>query len=449
MEEFEALAERVTILEEEQGGTQPDDGPTDDGTYITKPGAPAIIDDAGNAYTLVDSGGLQGLQIAKNEEVDPITQHVVLLGIEQRKVVQQNQAGNWYQDTSNQSDTTNWEQIGGPPNGGGGGGGNGGTTDKYYHVNNGRILRPDGQDWKCKGPNLRFLNWPDNQNTVIQHAISDLNACTPLVTTFPGLTAVRFDAFESMAQFGVAQLSALKPYVDSIVRKGIVVEMECHVYPTLLQGNDLNQVCNWYAEIAAHYRDEPLVIFGTQNEPDGNPDEEIGRIYDAIRGTGNNTLILMCPRGGWDFGPMDPSKYRRYSNVGWDYHWYGWMSQFSTDQNYVDARLLQVWNDSQRFQSADGVIPMISGEFGPCGYNDTNGGSYYQEPIYYLDKNWLQNITAVYKAPFLNGGLQWVWNTPDTSQNNTISNLITPDGNYNGSRVTDQGGKNLQEWCRS
>jgi hypothetical protein len=446
MEEFNALAERVTILEQDSSAGP--GGPTADGTFVTSPGAPAIIDDQGNEYTLVDSGGLQQVQIAKNGDVDPITQHVVMLGIEQRNVVQKNEEGNWYKDTNN-SDKNNvcaWEQVGGPNPPNGGGGGNAGL---YYHVSNGRILTPDGDDWKCRGPNLRFLNWPDNLNTVIQHAISDLDNCTPLVTTFPGLTAVRFDAFESMAQFDVAQLAAIKPYIDSIVRKRIVVEIECHVFPTLLQGNDLNRVCNWYAEIAAHYKDEPFVIFGTQNEPDGNPDEEIGRIYDAIRGTGNNTLILMCPRGGWDFSPMDPNNYHRYTNVAWDYHWYGWESQYSTDQNYVDACLLNVWNDSQRFRSADGVIPMISGEFGPCGYQNTSGGSFYQEYIYYLDNNWLQNINAVYRASFLNGGLQWVWNAPETTQNNTISNLIMPDGNYNGSRVTEYGGKHLQEWCRS
>ena len=69
--------------------------PSPDGTRITTAAVSPIIDQAGNAWTLVPSAS-KGLQIAVNGTVDPGTANVVLLESLGGKIVQENTAGNWY-----------------------------------------------------------------------------------------------------------------------------------------------------------------------------------------------------------------------------------------------------------------------------------------------------------------------------------------------------------------
>jgi hypothetical protein len=69
--------------------------PSPDGTDITTVAASPIIDQAGNAWTLVQSVS-KGLRIATNGTVDPITANVVLLETLGGKIVQKNSAGRWY-----------------------------------------------------------------------------------------------------------------------------------------------------------------------------------------------------------------------------------------------------------------------------------------------------------------------------------------------------------------
>jgi Ca-dependent carbohydrate-binding module xylan-binding len=69
-----------------------------DGTKITSASASPIIDKSGNAWSLVQSGS-NGLQIAVNGTVDPVTANVVLLEITGGKIMQENAAGNWYSIT--------------------------------------------------------------------------------------------------------------------------------------------------------------------------------------------------------------------------------------------------------------------------------------------------------------------------------------------------------------
>jgi hypothetical protein len=310
-------------------------------------------------------------------------------------------------------------------------------------VSGGRFIDDHGKDVHLRGPNLRFLNWPDNQNAIMHHPIADHPTCTPLVNVFPGLNCVRFDAFESMAQIGAASPDKIIPYIDSLVAQGLFVEVECHVYPTVLTGGALDQVCQWYGQLATRYKDEPKVIWGTQNEPGGPPDEEISRIYDAIRGAGNGNVILICPEGGWSYANMNPALYGRYENCGLDYHYYGWMPDYSKDPNAIDQDLYNRYMNSKAYQTADGDLPFVVGEFSPCGYQNSN--AIFVEDAFWIDPNGMEIIDAVYRASYLSGWLQWWWNTPECSQKNGIGFLIKPDGNYNGSALTEHGGIQLRD----
>jgi hypothetical protein len=391
----------------------------------------------------------KGMQIRINAFVDQITQYVLALQMQDGTCYQETSTSGWYVYGGAPG---NWTSSPAPPGsgaGGGGGGGGGGPTPPVsggLTVRNGRVVDDKGNDVHLRGPNLRFMNWPDNQNSVMMHPIADRQRCLPVLDTLPGMNVVRFDAFESMTQFDAASPQNIIPYIDAIVNNGVFCEVECHIYPTLLQGGDLERVCGWYSQLARHYKDNPKVIWGTQNEPGGGPDGEINRIYDAIRNEGNQNLILMCPEGGWSWSNMNPVNYQRLRNVAWDFHYYGWIPNYSMDPAVNDQVLLDNYNGSLRFQSADGNIPMFVGEFSPCGFQNSN--AIFVENAFWMDPNGLLVIDSVYRAPFLSGWMQWFWNTPETSASNGIGFLLKPDGNYNGSAVTDHGGKQMVEALR-
>jgi beta-glucanase (GH16 family) len=78
--------------------TPPSVTPSANGTEITSASASPIIDQSGNAWTLVQSTS-SGLQIAVNGTVDTPTANVVLLETLNGAMVQENAAGNWYSET--------------------------------------------------------------------------------------------------------------------------------------------------------------------------------------------------------------------------------------------------------------------------------------------------------------------------------------------------------------
>ena len=409
-----------------------------DGARINTPTG-WLIDAMGNRFSLVRTVG-KGMQIKINAFIDGITQNVLALQMQGGVCLQETSAPAWY---AYGGQPGNWTETTAPPDSGGGGGPTPPPVSGGIRVRGGRFIDEAGNDVHLHGPNIRALNWPDNQNMILNTPIADRPSCTPLVNVFPGTNCIRFDAFESMAQIGAASPDKLIPYIDSIVRQGIFAEVECHVYPTLLTGSNLDQVCQWYAQLATHYRDEPKVIWGTQNEPDGNPDDEISRIYDAIRGAGNGNVILACPEGGWSYQNMNPANYRRYENLAFDYHYYGWMNGYSMDPNTIDQDLHGRYENSKQFQTKDGDMPFVVGEFSPCGFQNTN--AIFVENQFWIDPNGMLVIDAVYRAKFLSGWLQWLWNEQHTSQPNGIGHLIRPDGNFNGSVLTEHGGIQLRD----
>ena len=84
--------------------------PSPDGTKITSAAANPILDHAGHAWTLVQSGS-NGLQIAVNGTVDTATANVVLLETLGGNIIQENAAGNWYLAPARGA---TWTQIAAP-----------------------------------------------------------------------------------------------------------------------------------------------------------------------------------------------------------------------------------------------------------------------------------------------------------------------------------------------
>jgi hypothetical protein len=290
-----------------------------------------------------------------------------------------------------------------------------------FSVSGGKIYAPDGTIFRARGCNVSAANWPDNQGCILDKAISNMATGAPLTTSLPGINFVRLAWYWSMAQRQTLTLAAVQPYIDALTNLGIVVELECHIYPTPLSGSDLSTVCNDYVAAANHYKGNPRVWFGTQNEPDpqkGDVAAEITAIYNAIRGTGNNTII-MINIDNFDF---NASTFANMRNIVWDVHYYGWGTNYSMDQATNDAKFASDVNAGSFIRSLDGVIPAICGEFG-----DSTSGSG-------QDANWQQVLSAVYRNPF-SGYAQFYWNT--AAHGVTGDQLQGPP--YNGSVLTPAG----------
>jgi hypothetical protein len=131
--------------------------------------------------------------------------------------------------------------------------------------------------------------------------------------------------------------------------------------------------------------------------------------------------------------------------VVWDIHYYGWLPNYSTDQNVVDRKLQEMIDQGMSYRSLDGPIPSICGEFSPAGFQGSN--AIFVENQFWIDPNGLQVIDAVYRNQNLCGWTQWYWNTPETTQSNGIGHLLKLP-NLDGSSLTENGGQQCRAAIR-
>ncbi|HEY6461160.1 MAG TPA: cellulase family glycosylhydrolase, partial [Polyangiaceae bacterium] len=233
-----------------------------------------------------------------------------------------------------------------------------------FSVQNGQIIAPDGGVFVARGINV----YDSAQGSVSTNA-----AGAPLTTLFPGINFIRLDTYQysdpSFFQTFVEQMSALH----------VVVEIEHHegagggVAP--LTGQDLTDESSWFATLAAAFKDDPYVWFGTLNEPSGPGSdltaEQVSN-YQAIRGAGSNAIVMMEVLGDYSTGSLTvgaghglvASSYAGMSNIVWDFHYYNWLSGYSADVG-TNANLLASYiAQSQTIASADGTVPVLIGEYG-------------------------------------------------------------------------------------
>jgi len=254
-----------------------------------------------------------------------------------------------------------------------------------FSVANGQIIDPNGNQFVARGINT-FLNQVDSST---------------ILKTFPGINAVR------LATTPGADQNAIDALVQGLTSKGVVVLIEDHSSsggnPNTSSGQALANEASWYAGLAGKYQANPYVWFGTANEPDntGNlqaiPVQEKA-IYDAIRGTGSNAMVMMEMRGGFtnDAAQQNASYYAGMKNVAWDTHYYGWVVNQSTDPATIAKGLQNQIADAQSVKSADGTMPVVIGEYGPS----TSGIAGY-------DANGLQVVQAVDDSGY--GTFAWAW----------------------------------------
>jgi hypothetical protein len=268
-----------------------------------------------------------------------------------------------------------------------------------FHVANGQIIGPNGQPFIAKGINVRW----DQLNEAVGNGTN-----MPLTTDFPGMNMIRL-MFNGSPGSTYADPSQVEAAINALTAKGIVVEIEDHtgISAPPYTGSELAAEQAWYSDLASTFKNNPYVWFGTYNEP-GNGRNLAGiaaqeqTTYNTIRAAGNpNPIMMEEPSGGnpglvganargYDgAGPMTPSDYASMTNIIWDLHYYGWVSNYSTNQATVSADLTGSASGAsgilgaQTIKSADGVVPVIIGEFG----NSTTGNS--------IDPDGTQVIQAV------------------------------------------------------
>ncbi|MFL5252523.1 MAG: cellulase family glycosylhydrolase [Rhodopila sp.] len=241
-----------------------------------------------------------------------------------------------------------------------------------------------------------------------------------LKSTFPGINFLR------LAIYNYNSPQELAPYVDDLTSNGIVVELEDHNnnaggagggQGVIFSGQTLTDESSWYASVASAFKSNPYVWFGTNNEPStksasGQTDAAAlsqwqRATYDAIRATGNQSIIFL-ETACWTEGgkPVcnqgyDSSAYSGMSNVAWDNHVYGWLTNFNTDQATNDQFVSDNVTALASIKSAgNAIMPVVIGEYG----NSTTGQA--------IDPNGTQVVNAVNKS-VTNGGAAgssaWAW----------------------------------------
>lgn len=263
------------------------------------------------------------------------------------------------------------------------------TSAGLFHVSNGQIIAPNGNAFIARGINIYASN--------LAGAVDPSG--NPLVSTFPGLNMIRLNVFTSDLR-GSGSLSALRPAVDTLTAKGVVVEIEIHDYPRVLSGSALSTVTKWFGTLASAFNGNPYVWFGTQNEPDEHDPQgvmnEIQQIYQAVRNAGNNTIVMMDAGGAYTTKGLNASAFSSMTNVVWDTHYYNWISHYATGLAANQKALAKQIGKMQAIRSADETIPVIIGEFG----DSTDGDR--------IDPGWRQAVQAVLGSGY--GYLAWQWN---------------------------------------
>lgn len=265
-----------------------------------------------------------------------------------------------------------------------------------FKVVNGRIIGPDGKDFIARGINAG----PQNMETLI----------ASLDAVFPGTNFIRMATQAAWTQYDYTA------FVSAMTAKGRVVEIEDHPYPSPrpYTGAQLAAEVAWYAKLANQFKGNPYVWFGTMNEPGGDMSYQDGgplisaqhlATYNAIRSTGSNAILMMDPFGGGNpgslgtSGGLTPGAYSGMNDVVWDLHYYNWASGMSNDQNAIAAMLDTMIGQAQQIKSADGIIPVIIGEYG-----DSSAGNS-------VDPGGAETVAAVISAgnQGKHGSAAWTW----------------------------------------
>lgn len=261
-----------------------------------------------------------------------------------------------------------------------------GDIMQIFKVQGGQIIDPTGRPFIAKGINI--ADWASVQSL----ASGGSNNGIAIMPLFPGINMIRLNMG---ATAGTTQFSGntAQSYVDAFILRmtaaRIVVFIEDHDgnggVDNTLTGAALTAEITWYLSYSNAYINNPYVWLGMPNEPYNGTASAITTqqvaLYNAIRGAGNLNPLIITPLGGYSTsanGGMTAASYTTMVNVIWDIHLYGWIAASNSTvwQTIFDAATLIIANVQNFTTSADGIIPVLIGEYGVSTVGvtpDTNG----------------------------------------------------------------------------
>lgn len=270
---------------------------------------------------------------------------------------------------------------------------------KYFSVANGQILDPNGKAWRGLGIGIYDYQTTSNGEALAQD----------ILKKFPGLNLIR------MANYEYGAPAKYAPFTNYLTKRGVVVVFENHDGDhSVFTGAKLKEESKWYSDLATYYKDNPFVMFQTINEPGANCSTHQWGTYSAVRGTGSNTIVFLEAGAGGDGNPEtlgDTSVYSHMQNVAWDLHAYNWMSKYSRNISVIQADQNRRIANMQAIKSADGVIPVVTLEFG----NST---------AVTVDVGGKEQVDATLTNPKYLAHAAWGWNNNNVA--NEADNLTTP-----------------------
>lgn len=396
----------VTVTDGQVSGTAsfitaavPVTTPSADQAAIAAPTAATLIDNQGHTW-----GITAGAQVSVNGIPDATTANVTKLAWVSGSIWQENANRLWWAKTS---PAAAWSPAPGTPVSPLGIS----TLTGAFKVVAGKIQSPSGGNFIAKGINVN----QEQGSTVCTSP-----ACTPLLTLFPGLNCVRVPFHD------YSPPSVITTFVAEMTAKQIVMIIEDHtgisVQPAT--GSALATQQAWYSSMASTFKNNPYVWFGTPNEPypqqtskgDDVTTQHV-ETYNTIRATGNTNPILLELIGGGNPGnlpggnsfTLTASRYATMTNVIWDLHQYDYAfpnpGGYSTNETTISSGIASYIARVQTVTSADGLVPVIIGEYG----NSTDGSN--------TDPGGTQLVDAV--AHSGHGFLAWHWRAGGASDNLT------------------------------
>jgi hypothetical protein len=262
-----------------------------------------------------------------------------------------------------------------------------------FSVSGGKIFDPNGNLYVANGINLDI----DEAAVAVANA-----AAQPLTTLFPGINHVRLVIHLATPFTGYPSPASMATIINRMTSNGIVVDIDDHscnggaletssgaqnpppwcVPPT--SGSALTTVTNWYTALAQQFGTNPYVWFASVNEPCAESsscsyasEPVLGiyqkAIYNAVRvaGGANNMMQMLQGIGGGNCqtvgtaSSLNPADYANMTNIVWELHSYSSGNQATAAaqlQGSVSAACGYV--AAQSIHSADGVVPVIFGEWG-------------------------------------------------------------------------------------
>ena len=104
----------------------------------------------------------------------------------------------------------------------------------------------------------------------------------------------------------------------------------------------------------------------SENEPSSGDNAdfvtETQGIYNAVRATGNNNIVVFNGTGNLS---VDPSVFSSMTNVVWDQHYYNWETNYSSDEGTIAA---QIASDKAM------IAAFFSGPYAIFEYGDSTSG---------------------------------------------------------------------------